>query len=123
MRKTAAVLKVLAFYLLLLPAQDVQAFGFIGDAMLVEYPDLCEDLQGLLIDCTMCHVSSSDFERNPYGADLSGADRDFAAIEDDDSDGDGRTNIEEIGHDCTAPGDAVSPVDSATWTMIKTLFE
>ena len=39
-----------------------------------------------------------------------------------DSDGDGRTNGQEILSDCSAPGDAVSASEAATWSAIKALF-
>ena len=47
---------------------------------------------------------------------------DFASIEGDDSDGDGRTNGEEINVDCTLPGDPASPVDQDSWGSLKALF-
>jgi len=59
---------------------------------------------------------------NPYGQDFKEADRDFAAIESFDSDGDGRTNGEEILIDCTLPGDAISPADLNSWGNIKALY-
>ena len=121
MRKITLILSVLAFCLLMLPAQDSQAFTGIKNNWLAEYPDVCQDLVDIANDCSLCH--GGGFSLNPYSQDLLDASLVFADIEAMDSDGDGRTNIEEIGTDCTAPGDAVSPVEAATWTTIKTLFE
>ena len=47
---------------------------------------------------------------------------DAASDADGDSDGDGRTNGQEILSDCSAPGDAVSAAEAATWSAIKALF-
>ncbi len=121
MRKITVILSVLAFCLLMAPVQDASATGVIRDAMLAEYPDMCDDLVALAVDCSMCH--GGGFALNPYGVDLAGASNVFADIEGDDSDGDGRTNIEEISNDCTNPGDAVSAADPVTWSSIKVLFQ
>lgn len=55
--------------------------------------------------CNTCHGSSSGGSFNPYGMAYSGSGRNFASIEDLDSDKDGFTNIEEI-KALTFPGNA-----------------
>ncbi len=49
-----------------------------------------------LDQCVLCHVSNTDFDRNPYGADWASHGNSFTAIENLDSDHDGFTNIVEI---------------------------
>jgi len=88
-----------------------------------QYPDSCQDLQDATTNaqsCIMCHTAGFNF--NPYGQDLKDNDVDFVAIENMDSDGDGRTNGEEINIDCTLPGDAISPIEQGNWGNIKALF-
>ncbi len=87
------------------------------------YPDSCQELQDATtnaLDCILCH--GTEFSLNPYGQDFKEADLNFAAIESFDSDGDGRTNGEEILIDCSLPGDAISPADLNSWGNIKSLF-
>lgn len=55
-----------------------------------------------LDDCATCHTTAP--ELNPYGVALNDSGLDFAAIEPDDSDGDGFSNIDEIDN-LTFPGD------------------
>jgi hypothetical protein len=86
-----------------------------------------------LDDCATCHDTSNMPNRNVYGrafgrarsANGSNSDAGLQAIEPDDTDGDGATNILEI----TAltwpgdPGDVPSlPVQGETWTHIKALY-
>ena len=56
-----------------------------------------------LDQCSTCHISNTNFNLNPYGADFLNAGS-FEAIESLDSDGDGFTNIAEITA-LTFPGD------------------
>ncbi|MEN8006817.1 MAG: hypothetical protein ABFS42_07350 [Candidatus Krumholzibacteriota bacterium] len=87
------------------------------------YPNSCQTLQDATTNgqsCILCHTAG--FGLNPYAQDLLNADLNFAAIESLDSDGDGRTNGEEINVDCSLPGDPVSPVDNDSWGGIKVLF-
>jgi hypothetical protein len=49
-----------------------------------------------LNNCRLCHENDERFALNPYGRDYVRHDRDFAAIEPLDSDGDGFSNIDEI---------------------------
>jgi hypothetical protein len=64
--------------------------------------------------CALCHVSHNDYGLNPYGRAFDGAGRDFGAIENVDSDGDGFDNRVEI-LALTFPGNA-SDFPSATPT-------
>lgn len=87
------------------------------------YPDACPELQDASTNaqsCILCH--SGGFNLNPYGQDLADNDNNFALVGALDSDGDGRTNDEEILIDCTLPGDMTSPVDQDSWGSIKVLF-
>ena len=90
----------------------------------------CPDLEAL--NCTICHTAT--FALNPYGQDLAdelaggGTTAEaLVAIELLDSDGDLRDNEQEIGYDCTAPGDPADfgpvPGDEATWSGIQALFK
>lgn len=75
------------------------------------------ECNGRSITCTKCHSSTQPVAWNAYGGDMvaalagkpfdEGAASALAAIEDDDSDGDGLTNIEEI-EIGTDPGDPLS---------------
>jgi len=87
----AAVVAVL----LARPSEGVAFGGFLGDFN-TEY-----GTDGSRIDsCLVCHVNADPDNdggaRNQYGKDWKDAGKSFAAIEDDDSDGDGATNITEI---------------------------
>ena len=122
MRNLTIFVSVLAFCSFLIPGDEAQAYTGIKNDWLAQYPDVCPDLVAIANDCSLCH--GGGFSLNPYGSDLADASLDFAAIEDTDSDLDGRTNGEEILLDCKAPGDPASvPVDQATWSALKALFE
>lgn len=74
-----------------------------------EYPGIV----GERIDtCTLCHISTSPTTWNDYGNDLRAANLDFASIENNDSDGDGVSNIDEI-NALTFPGNAPDSVPGA----------
>lgn len=106
-----------------LSASGALAYNGIGSAWRAFYPDSCQELQDATTNgqnCVLCH--SSGFGLNGYGQDVKDADNDFGSIEGDDSDGDGRTNGEEINDDCTLPGDQASPVDLDSWGSVKVLF-
>ena len=69
-------------------------------------------------NCTLCHTASTP-NRNSYGAAWRTASRSFTAINGDDSDGDGFTNLLEINAK-TYPGNAAdrpAPVDAAAPTV------
>lgn len=103
-------------------ANPAAAFNGIGRDWRDQYPDVCSTLTTASQDCSLCHIEGG-FDLNPYGSDLANANNNFLAVEALDSDGDGRTNGQEISQDCTLPGDAASvPVRTATWSSIKALF-
>ncbi|MFO7652846.1 MAG: hypothetical protein R6X25_03385 [Candidatus Krumholzibacteriia bacterium] len=96
-------------------------YGFLGDEWKLYYPEACALLDAAADDCTLCHGAGVSL--NPYGTALQGVgNNDFEAVENLDSDFDGRTNGEEILQDCTLPGDTTSPADLQTWTHVKALF-
>ncbi len=81
------------------------------------YTDACPELVAAANDCTLCHVTTE--ELNPYGRDLATVGNLPWLVEHLDSDGDGRTNGQEIG-DCTRPGDRASvPAEPERWSTIK----
>jgi hypothetical protein len=104
-------------------ATQAVAYNSIGGNWRNNYPDACQELQDATTNamgCVLCHTPGDGF--NPYGQDLKDANRNFAAIESVDSDGDGRTNGEEILIDCTLPGDSISPLEVNSFGSIKVLF-
>ena len=120
MRKMILIIASLSLCTLVLPSASALADGGIRDDWLAFYPDACSELVSAAQSCVLCHDGIPAL--NPYGEDMATANNDFGAIEGDDSDGDGRTNGEEILIDCTLPGDAISPAQVFTWTRIKTLY-
>ncbi|WP_394698060.1 PGF-CTERM sorting domain-containing protein [uncultured Methanolobus sp.] len=58
-----------------------------------------------LDSCDTCHAGPNGGSTDPYGRAYSSSGRNFASIEDSDSDGDGFTNLEEI-NALTFPGNA-----------------
>ncbi|MCC6797991.1 MAG: hypothetical protein IT366_22955 [Candidatus Hydrogenedentes bacterium] len=86
---------------------------YLDDAI-AEYPSI----NGTSLDsCSLCHSTGTN--RNSYGADFDAANRNFAAIENVDSDNDGFDNITEI-EALTKPGDANShPTVQASITVKK----
>ena len=111
---------------LLLQTTGAGAFPSLNDAVIAQYPAATN-----LETCGTCHASfdGSNASTNPYGAAFATAGFSFTAIEGDDSDGDGTSNIDEINSDAgffpgwtcetyttaqSAPGnlaDLVDPVD------------
>ena len=115
----------LALCLLVTIGGESQAYNGIGTSWAAEYPGACQTLQDALADeqdCMLCHTSG--FGLNSYGDDLDQANNNFSAIADMDSDGDGRTNLQEILDDCTLPGDGTSvPTESDSWAAVKSLYQ
>jgi hypothetical protein len=124
MMKTKTIVQYsLVLCLIGLTSTQALAFGGFGDDWNEFYPDACQELKDattFATNCALCHTAG--FGLNAYGVDVGEANNDFLSIEDLDSDGDGRTNGEEINLDCSLPGDAVSPTDADTWGGIKVLF-
>lgn len=120
MKKTL-ITASLALCLLILASGSSYAFSSIATNWKNTYPDACTTLTAAANDCTLCHTGGFGF--NSYGSDLNSAGSNFASIEGDDSDGDGRTNLQEITLDCTLPGDASSvPAEPDTWAAVKALY-
>lgn len=84
----------------LLPGNSVHAIPSLETALIKKYPEL-RDTQ--LQSCTTCHYPAKQDFLNDYGLALQEARMDFEKIEELDSDGDGKTNKEEI-LDATFPG-------------------
>lgn len=119
MRKLMIV-PALAGLFLLLPAREASAFNSYIATWRANYPAACTDLYQLAQSCTLCH--GSGFSLNAYADDLAANGMDYDVVGLLDSDGDSRTNDEEINLDCTEPADAASPVEAATWGNLKALF-
>lgn len=88
MSAAAGAMVVVAF------AARVHAFPFYRDAFREQYPAFrfVPNDEG----CRVCHKSVfGGGPRNPYGVTIAEANFDFVSIEHLDSDGDGRTNIQE----------------------------
>jgi len=104
---------------------EANAYTGIKNNWLSTYPDICSELQTLADDCLICHTNPPSYsELNPYALDYLANGEDWSNIESMDSDGDSRTNIEEILIDCTNPGDEVSTGNNdETWAMIKALYD
>lgn len=124
MKRTCLVAPCLAACLALIPAGDAHATGDIADDWVAYYNTACQtlvDATTFANGCVLCH--GSGFSLNGYGDDVAGSPGNFAAIESEDGDNDGRTNGEEILIDCTLPGDNGSvPEEEPTWSAIKVLF-
>lgn len=119
--KKSIVAASLALCLLGIGGSQAFAYNSIANSWKNTYVDVCPDLTAAANDCSLCHVDG--FNLNPYGSDVAGASNNFLSIEGTDSDGDGRTNGQEISQDCTLPGDETSvPVSLTTWSHIKALF-
>jgi len=117
--RTARVL--LAITVTVLPSAAVRATDGIATTWQSDYSEsACEMVLAAAADCSLCHTSVPAL--NAYGQDV----RDFGygwfAIEPLDSDGDGRSNREEIVDDCTLPGDATSPFEAASWSQVRALY-
>jgi hypothetical protein len=111
----------LTLSLFVFAAPAVMANGELAGVWLELYAEsTCLELLEAVADCSLCHTIS--FGLNPYGEDMQNNNNDPAVIGGSDSDGDGRTNDEEILEDCTLPGDATSAAQPMTWSLIKTLY-
>ena len=82
------------------PGESTVAIPSLQTAMLAQYPFI-RDTQ--VENCVTCHMPAKEDFLNGYGLALKDARMDFEAVEDLDSDKDGRKNIDEI-KDGSAPG-------------------
>jgi hypothetical protein len=95
------------------------------------YPEACGFLVAAANECSLCHTLLPNGDptalfkhNNRYGMAIAANGYDIKATEPIDSDLDGRTNGQEIKHDCTLPADprSVVPVSSTTWSVLKARF-
>lgn len=115
----------LSLCLLTFATDTAQATGGIRTAWKNRYTTACTTLRNAADSCLLCHTSSSnpDIDNlNGYGQLLADNNRNYAAAEPIDSDGDGRSNLLEITHDCTYPGNIASAGDEPTWGALKATY-
>ncbi len=116
-RKITAVL-LSAVLLLPLLSSSVAADSDFRDSWLALYPDACQTLRDTINSCGGCHQNG--FDLTSYGDDLKTFG--IAGAEGVDSDGDTRTNLQEI-NACTLPWDGTSvPAAAPSWGMLKGLY-
>jgi len=84
------------------------------------YPNACATLRNAATSCILCHTSVPDV--NAYGDLLISNNLNYLGAASADSDGDGRTNGQEITEDCTLPGDLASPTAEWTWSTLKATY-
>lgn len=89
-----------------------------GTNWLRTYTTACDTLRAMAADCRLCHVTVA--ELNPYGLDLFDVGNQPLLVADLDSDGDGRSNGQEIA-ECTPPGTFDVPLadGGVTWGALK----
>ncbi len=114
----------LSLCLLTYATGTAHATSGIKNAWKTRYATACATLRTAADQCLICHTSSNaDIDNlNAYGTLLMNNNRNYAAAEPIDSDGDGRTNLEEIMTDCTRPGDITSPTAATTWGAMKSFY-
>ncbi|MBK6734873.1 MAG: hypothetical protein IPG61_12490 [bacterium] len=84
------------------------------------YPGACTTLKNAASACVLCHTDVPDL--NAYGSLLQDNNRNYLGAGSADSDGDGRSNTQEITQDCTLPGDVASPNDDWKWGTLKATY-
>jgi len=115
------VLVFLALGILALPSGPVRATTGVATVWQMDYAETaCDMVLAAAADCSLCHTTVPAV--NPYGQDIADFGFGWFGIEPLDSDGDGRTNREEIMDDCSLPGDATSPIGTTTWSRIRALY-
>lgn len=123
MNKHAAALGSLALCLLVVAAAEVRATSSIRNSWNAYYSaTACANAKAAANACTLCHLPSNPYTMNGYGDLLIDNDRNYAAAAAADSDGDGRTNGQEITQDCTLPGDIASPTEFPAWGALKATY-
>lgn len=111
----------LALCLLVAVAGSARATNSVRNNWTSYYPTACQTLKNAANACTLCHDAGGNIF-NSYGDALIAANRSVSAVDGQDSDGDGRTNHQEIAQDCSFPGSLASPTDEPTWGTLKAIY-
>jgi hypothetical protein len=122
LKKLSISLLCLATTTAVFRAADLEAKPNFPGVWKALYPGACTELTAAADNCTLCHTWPS-VVYNAYGQAYRDNGKNWVAIENMDSDGDGRTNIQEINQDCSFPGDITSPNETNSWAAIKALYE
>lgn len=109
------IIPVFSIFSILLNLTETYATTGINQLFVEKYPATQE---GALNNCRTCHSPMVASSLNQYGLDLKGAKLDFAAIEQLDSDGDTKINIDEI-NALTLPGSQATMPEQFTFTNNK----
>lgn len=120
MKKASLLTVSLSLCLLTWAVGTVQAKTSYATAWRARYTTACTTLRSAASSCVLCHTNEPDL--NAYGELLASNGRNYAAAESADSDGDGRTNGQEILQDCTLPGDLASPTATLVWGALKAIY-
>ncbi len=120
MKRTSLLTVCLSLCLLTSAVGTAQAKSAYATAWRTRYTTACTTLRSAASSCVLCHTSVPDL--NAYGDLLASNSRNYAAAEAADSDGDGRTNGQEILQDCTLPGDLTSPTETYVWGALKSIY-
>lgn len=121
MNALRTVLVLLAIGVIGLPPGTVRATQGMATTWQSDYAETaCAMVLAAAADCSLCHTAVPAL--NPYGQDVFDFGFGWFVIEPRDSDGDGRTNREEITIDCSLPGDATSPLEATSWSRIRALY-
>lgn len=120
MKRIAWLVVSLSLCVLTLAAGTAQAKTSYATAWRTRYTTACATLRSAASSCVLCHTNEPDL--NAYGDLLASNARNYAAAEAVDSDGDGRTNGQEILQDCTLPGDLTSPTETYVWGALKSIY-
>jgi mono/diheme cytochrome c family protein len=120
MKRTSWLIVSLSLCLLTAAAGSAWAKTSYATAWRARYTTACTTLRSAASSCVLCHTNEPDL--NAYGDLLLSNSRNYAAAEAADSDGDGRTNGQEILQDCTLPGDLTSPTETFVWGALKSIY-
>ena len=123
MKSLLFMLMCLSLCLLLIPVGSARATEGLAGAWRSDYEgweEVCTMVLDAASNCVLCHTAVP--ELNPYGQDIFDFGFGWFGLEPEDSDGDGRSNGDEIRIDCSLPGDPVSPNKTTSWSRIKALY-
>jgi len=121
MKRTSLLAASLSICLLLCVAGAAMAKTTYATAWKAAYPNACTTLRNAATSCILCHTNNMP-DVNAYGDLLVSNNRNYLGAASADSDGDGRTNGQEINEDCTLPGDLTSPTAEWTWGTLKATY-